>query len=241
MSNKAVGIIPARYASSRFPGKSLAPILGKPMLQWVLEAAQASASLERVIVATDDERIFNQARRLGVEAQMTSAAHASGTDRVAEVAAALDVPLIINIQGDEPLLEPAMIDGLTAALQDDSVLMASLMVRMSDRQLVLDRNNVKVVVDGRGYALYFSRFPIPFGSSDYFFKHIGIYGYRRHFLLDLKHLPVSRLEAAEKLEQLRVLENGYKIKMVECEHNTLSVDEPEDIIKVEQLLKSRRR
>ena len=236
---KAVGIIPARYASSRFPGKPLAPILGKSMLQRVLETARASASLERVIVATDDERIFNHARDLGAEAQMTSAGHASGTDRVAEVAAGLDVPLIINLQGDEPLLEPDMIDGLAAALQDDSVLMASLMVRANDPGQVQSRNIVKVVVDGQGWALYFSRCPIPFGSSGQYFKHIGVYGYRRSFLLKLTRLPVSSLEAAEKLEQLRVLENGYKIKMVECRQGTLSVDAPEDIIKAEQLLKSR--
>lgn len=238
---KAVGIIPARFASSRFPGKTLAPILGKPMLQWVLEAAGASPSLTRIIVATDDERIFEKAKLLGAEARMTSAAHASGTDRVAEVAASLDTPLVINIQGDEPLLEPSMIDGLAEALQDTRVPMASLMVRISDREHALDRNIVKVVVDNHGYALYFSRFPIPFGGKDYFFQHIGIYGYQRSFLLDLSRLPASRLETAERLEQLRVLENGYRIKMVECNISTLSVDAPEDIIKVEKILKSRGR
>jgi len=209
------------------------------MLHWVLEACQASSSLERVIVATDDDRICKHARSLGVEARMTLAAHASGTDRVAEVAAGLDAALIINIQGDEPLLEPAMIDDLTSALRDDAALMSSLMVRTSDRDQVLDRNIVKVVVDSQRNALYFSRCPIPFGSSDEYFKHIGIYAYRRQFLLKLTQLPVSRLEAAEQLEQLRVLENGYKIKMVECRHNTLSVDTPGDIIKVEQFLKNR--
>jgi len=238
---KAVGIIPARFASSRFPGKPLAPILGKPMLQWVLEAAGASSSLMRIIVATDDERIFEKAKLLGAEARMTSAAHASGTDRVAEVAASFGTPLVINIQGDEPLLEPSMIDGLAEALQDDRVPMASLMVRMSDRERVLDRNIVKVVVDKKSQALYFSRFPIPFGGSDYFFQHIGIYGYQRPFLLDLSRMPASRLETAERLEQLRVLENGYRIKMVECNISTLSVDAPEDIIKVEKILKSRGR
>jgi 3-deoxy-manno-octulosonate cytidylyltransferase (CMP-KDO synthetase) len=239
--DKAVGIIPARYASSRFPGKLLAPIMEKSMLQWVWEAARASASLERVIVATDDERIYKHARDMGAEAQMTSAGHASGTDRIAEVAAGLDVPLIINLQGDEPLLEPAMIDGLAAALQDDSVLMASLMVRAGNRDQVQDRNVVKVVVDNQGWALYFSRYPIPFGFSEHYFRHIGIYGYQRSFLLKLTHLPVSSLEAAEKLEQLRALENGYKIKMVECRQGTLSVDTPEDIIRAEKLLKSRGR
>jgi 3-deoxy-manno-octulosonate cytidylyltransferase (CMP-KDO synthetase) len=238
---KAVGVIPARFASSRFPGKSLAPILGKPMLQWILEAARASSSLSGIIVATDDERIFDTAKLLGAEARMTSASHTSGTDRVAEVAASLDAPLVINIQGDEPLLEPSMIDDLAQALQDDSVPMASLMVRLSDREQILDRNIVKVVVDRMSQALYFSRFPIPFGASDYFFKHIGIYGYQRPFLLELSGLPASRLEMAERLEQLRVLENGHRIKMVECRFSTLSVDAPEDIIKVERILQSRRR
>ncbi|OGD22485.1 MAG: 3-deoxy-manno-octulosonate cytidylyltransferase [Candidatus Aminicenantes bacterium RBG_13_59_9] len=236
---KAVGVIPARYASTRFPGKPLALILGRPMLQWVYEAAAKAGSLERVIIATDDARIFEQAGLFGAEAVMTSPDHASGTDRVAETAAGLDVPIVVNIQGDEPLLRPEMIDGLVSALQDDSVTMASLMTR-AGREDVLDRNTVKVVVDVRGFALYFSRFPIPFGATGDFFKHIGMYGYRRDFLLGLSRMPATGLEKVEKLEQLRVLENGFKIKMVECDGPSLSVDSPEDIIKVENLLKSRK-
>ncbi len=232
---KAVGVIPARFGATRFPGKPLAPILGKPMLQWVYEAASKASSLERVLVATDDPRIFEAAGNFGAEAVMTSAAHASGTDRVAEVASGLEVPIVVNIQGDEPLLEPGMIDGLVDALQDEMTPMASLMTRAS-REEVLDRNAVKVVVDNRGFALYFSRFPIPFGEEKSFFKHIGIYGYQREFLLELRRLPPSPLEKAEKLEQLRVLENGFRIKMVEVDIRTLSVDAPEDIIKVEKIL-----
>ncbi|MBM3296832.1 MAG: 3-deoxy-manno-octulosonate cytidylyltransferase [Candidatus Aminicenantes bacterium] len=235
---KAAGVIPARFESSRFPGKPLALILGKPMLQWVYEAARKAASLERVIVATDDVRIFERARSFGAEAVMTSAGHASGTDRVAEAAAGLDLPIVVNIQGDEPLLEPEMIDGLVAALQDESVVMASLMAR-AGREEVLDRNVVKVVTDLKGFALYFSRFPIPFGNEDRFFRHVGIYGYRRDFLLELSRMPPTALEKAEKLEQLRVLENGHRIKMVPCGGATLSVDTPGDIIKVESILKNR--
>ena len=207
------------------------------MLQWVYEAASSSSSLERVIVATDDERVFEQARLFGAEARMTSPAHASGTDRAAEVAAGLGSPIIVNIQGDEPLIRAEMIDGLVAALQDEDVPMASLMAGMTEREEVLDRNVVKVVVDKNGFALYFSRFPIPFGGDPPFFRHIGVYGYQRGFLLDLCGRPRTRLEEAEKLEQLRVLENGFRIKMVECRMPTLSVDAPEDIIKVEKFLK----
>jgi len=233
---KAAGIIPARYASTRFPGKPLALILGKPMIQWVYEEASRAKSLERVVVATDDARIFEQARLFGAEAVMTSPDHASGTDRAAEAAAGLDNPFIVNIQGDEPLLKEDMIDALVAALNDGAAPMASLMTRAS-RDEILDRNAVKVVVDVHGFALYFSRFPIPFGGTGEFFRHVGMYGFRRDFLLELSRMPASSLEKAEKLEQLRVLENGFKIKMVEWGGAILSVDTPEDIIKVESVLK----
>jgi 3-deoxy-manno-octulosonate cytidylyltransferase (CMP-KDO synthetase) len=236
---KAAGVIPARFASTRFPGKPLAPILGKPMIQWVYEAARKAESLDRVIVATDDAGIFERARLFGAEAIMTSPEHVSGTDRVAEVAARLDIAYVVNIQGDEPLLEAGMIDALVDALEKGDAPAASLMTR-AGREDVLDRNVVKVVVDARGFALYFSRFPIPFGATGDFFRHVGIYGYRRDFLLELSRMPPSTLEKSERLEQLRVLENGFKIRMVECNGATLSVDAPEDIIKAENLLKSRR-
>lgn len=233
---KVLAVIPVRFGSTRFPGKPLAQIAGKPMIQRVIEGIRASRSLDRVIVATDDARIFQTVRALGAEAVMTSPDHASGTDRVAEVAAALDYPIVINVQGDEPLVEGATLDGLAEALQDPGLPMASLMARITDLSASSDPHRVKVVVDASGDALYFSRAPIPAGASDYFFQHVGIYGYQRDFLLGFRHLPVLRLERTERLEQLRVLENGFRIRMIEIRRPTLSVDVPEDIMKVEKFL-----
>jgi 3-deoxy-manno-octulosonate cytidylyltransferase (CMP-KDO synthetase) len=233
----AVGIIPSRYSSTRFPGKPLAPILGKPMIQRVYEGAMKAKLLERVIIATDDERIFHAAESFGAEAWMTSPHHTSGTERICEVAQKLKTGLVINIQGDEPLLQGKMIDGLVVTLQEKSIPMASLMIKDNDPTHLHDSNIVKVVVDKNDYALYFSRSALPFQPSDFFFRHIGIYGYQRDFLLKFSQLPPSRLEKEEKLEQLRALENGYKIKMVETEFATLSVDSPQDIIKIEEFLK----
>jgi 3-deoxy-manno-octulosonate cytidylyltransferase (CMP-KDO synthetase) len=235
----AVGIIPARYGSTRFPGKPLAPILGKPMIRWVYEGARRSKRLSRIVIATDDARIFDAAREFGAEAMMTSPDHASGTDRVAEVAARLDASVIVNIQGDEPLLDGTLLDGLVAAFDDPGLPMASLMARVSDVNLIGDENIVKVVVDNQGDALMFSRSPLPRGASDFFFQHIGIYAYRKDFLLALRALPASRLEKIERLEQLRVLENGLRIRMIEIPRPTLSVDTPRDIIPVEEFLKAR--
>lgn len=234
---KAAGIIPARYQSSRFPGKPLVSILGKPLIQRVYEGVQKAKSLERLIIATDDERIFNAAKKFGAEVVMTSASHASGTERVAEVAKKITSPLVINIQGDEPLIEAGMIDGLAAAFQDDEVPMASLMARVTNLGLIKDPHIVKVVVDKEGWALYFSRQPIPSAAQDFFFRHIGIYGYQREFLLKFARLEPTRLEICEKLEQLRAMENGYRIKMIEVPRSTLSVDTPQDIIRVEKFLR----
>jgi len=235
----ATGIIPARYRSTRFPGKALAFILGKPLIQRVYEGAKRARLLDQVIIATDDERIFQVARKFGAQVVMTSALHRSGTERVAEVARKIKTPIIINIQGDEPLIEGKMIDKLVKVLQDKSILMASLMARVSDLNLLADSNRVKVVVDKKDYALYFSRSPLPFQASRFFYQHIGIYGFKRDFLLKLVRLQPSRLEKMEKLEQLRVLENGYRIKMVETDFLTLSVDLPQDIIKVEENLRKK--
>ncbi len=235
----ATGIIPARYRSTRFPGKALAFILGKPLIQRVYEGAKRARLLDQVIIATDDERIFQVARKFGAQVVMTSALHRSGTERVAEVARKIKTPIIINIQGDEPLIEGKMIDKLVKVLQDKSILMASLMARVSDLNLLADSNRVKVVVDKKDYALYFSRSPLPFQASRFFYQHIGIYGFKRDFLLKLVRLQPSRLEKMEKLEQLRVLENGYRIKMVETDFLTLSVDLPQDIIKVEEILRKK--
>ena len=232
----ATGIIPARYGSTRFPGKPLALILGKPMIQIVYERSKKAKLLEEVIVATDDERIMAACKGLGIPARWTSPSIGSGTERVAEVARELGASLIVNIQGDEPVFNPSMIDALVEALQDESLDMASLMTRTKDSAAFNDRNRVKVVVDKDGFALYFSRAPIPYQSQEGFFQHIGIYGYKAEFLFRFCGLRPSGLEKAESLEQLRALENGYRIKMIETPCSALSVDSPQDIIDVEKFL-----
>jgi len=232
----AAGVIPARYGSTRFPGKPLALIKGRPMIQWVYEAARSARSLERVIVATDDERIAAACRRFGAEAVMTSPGLMSGTERVAEASQVIDNKIIINIQGDEPLLSGAVVDRLAEALQDPAVRMASLMRRETELSLLTDPNRVKVVVDKDGWALSFSRSGLPSGTGDHFFQHIGIYGYRKELLREFCAWPPTRLERLERLEQLRALENGVRIKMVETDHPALSVDVPRDIIVVERFL-----
>ena len=231
----AIGIIPARYGAQRFPGKPLAKILGKPMIQWVYERASSSKALKKVIIATDDERIQNTARSFGAETVMTSSRHPSGTDRVAEIARQLNVPVIVNIQGDEPLIRGEMITSLVDALQDHTAAMATLAVKSLDDRLLKDENTVKVVFDKERYALYFSRSPIPY-NSDRFWIHIGIYGYQREFLLEFSKLKPTILENIEKLEQLRALEYGYKIKIIESAFPTISVDIPDDISKIENIL-----
>jgi 3-deoxy-manno-octulosonate cytidylyltransferase (CMP-KDO synthetase) len=232
----AIGVIPVRFGATRFPGKPLAPILGRPMVQWVYEGARAATLLSRVVIATDDERIAAAARVFGADVIMTSPDCASGTDRAAEVASASSCDFVINIQGDEPLVRGEMLDGLVRGLVESGAPMATLMARVESLELLDDPHIVKVIADGGGYALYFSRSPLPHGCSDYFYQHIGIYGYRRDFLLGYKDLPPSRLERAEKLEQLRALENGRRIRLIEIPRPTLSVDAPADIIKVEQFL-----
>lgn len=235
----ATGIIPARFHSTRFPGKPLASIRGKPLIQWVYERASKAKLLEQVIVATDDERIADAAQRIGARVRMTSPLHTSGTERIAEVAKDVTTPIIINIQGDEPLVEAKMIDKLVLSLQDDSIPMASLMARVYDIELVEDPNIVKVVIDNNGFALYFSRSPLPFQAADYFLQHIGIYGFQRNFLLDFIKLKPTRLEKTEKLEQLKALEHGFKIKMIETQHYALSIDVPQDIIRLEHFLEKK--
>ena len=234
---KATGIIPARYTSTRFPGKLLAVILGKPMIQWVYEKATTAIFLERVVIATDDDRIYKAAQKFGADVEMTSPHHNSGTERVAEIAEQIQSPLVINIQGDEPLIRGDMIDSLVEALQDEFTLMATLAFRSEDFSRFKNEGTVKVVVDYNGSALYFSRAPIPFNASGYFLNHIGIYGYKRDFLLNIKSFSHSQLGEVEKLEQLKVLENGYKIKVIETSHPTLGVDYPEDIPRIEEWIK----
>jgi len=236
----ATAVIPARYQSTRLPGKPLASILGKPMIQRVYEGVRQAKLIDRIIIATDDERILRAAADFGAEAVMTSAQHHSGTERAAEVAQGLKSPLIINVQGDEPLVTGKMIDQLVEGLQDDAIPMASLMAKVYDLNLIRETHIVKVVSDKEGYALYFSRTPLPYQASDFFYQHIGIYGYQKEFLLRFARMRPTRLEKQEKLEQLRVLENGGKIKMIEIHSPTLSVDTPQDIIRVEEFLKKKK-
>ena len=250
----AVGIIPARYGSTRLPAKALAELAGKPLVQHVYEQARKAAALDEVLIATDDDRIVQAALRFGARAVMTDRTHRSGTDRIAEVARQLDARIILNIQGDEPLVHPSQLDQLVEFLTaHPAVPVATVMTRLTRPQDAANPNVVKVVVDQDGYALYFSRCPIPYvrdraqGSTDTepsadsleptaYWKHLGLYGYQRYFLLQFPHLSATALEQAEGLEQLRVLEHGHKIKVLETVHDTVSVDTAEDLKRVEQEL-----
>lgn len=247
---KIVGIIPARFASTRFPGKPLALIAGKPLIQHVVERARRSARLSEVIVATDDARIADTARAF-CRVELTKSDHPSGTDRVAEVAARLDCDAVVNIQGDEPLIDPAVIDAVAEALTRRDMTTAAVPIK--DPAELENPNVVKVVTSATGRALYFSRRPIPcvrelLGqpasahlAAFRYLKHLGIYGYRRHTLLTLVGLPVSALEKAEKLEQLRALENNIDIEVVVVEHDSVGVDTPADAARVEAILRSQDR
>lgn len=236
---KIIGIIPARYASTRFPGKPLASLLGKPLIQWVYEAALSAQNLQEVIIATDDLRIADLSRSFGAEVVLTRSDHPSGTDRVAEVAKSREASIVINIQADEPLLEGWMIDRLIPPLVLDEAEISSLMAPVYDLNLITDLNRVKVVVDKKGYALYFSRSPLPSQPRDFFYQHIGLYGYKKDTLLALCHLEPSRLEVSERLEQLRALENGYRIRMLEIPQPTIGVDTPEDLARAETFLRGK--
>lgn len=245
-ASKAIVVIPARYASARFPGKPLAPIAGRPMIQHVFERAKRAKGASRVVIATDDERIAAAVKNFGGEAVMTRADHRSGTDRVAEVAAHIHGEIYLNLQGDWPLVDPSAIEGVIEALQaDDSVSIATSCVPISRPAEIMDPNIVKVAMDFDENALYFSRAPIPWVReakapvSAQHFKHIGLYGFRREALLEFPTLPPGELERLEQLEQLRWLENGYKIRVVECAHETASVDAPADVARIEELLRQR--
>ena len=244
----AVGIIPARYGSTRFEGKLLADFCGKPVIQHTWENAKKSKSIDDLIVATDDKRIYNVAKGFGANVVYTSSAHKSGSDRLTEVAASIDAKIIVNIQADEPLLHPSMIDDVAGAiLKDKTLVMATLCHKITNAALIQDPNVVKVVFDRNGLALYFSRSPIPYermGSDDKlqiidYYKHIGIYAYAKDFLFTFKSLPPSRLEKTEKLEQLRVLENGYRIKVIETKFDTIGIDTPEDLEKAVEIIKGK--
>ncbi len=242
-----IGIIPARFGSTRFAGKVLAKILGKPMLQHVWEQAKKSKMLDGLIIACDDERIEKEALEFGAKVVLTAKEHTSGTDRLTEIVNDIDVRVIVNIQADEPLIHFTMIDDVSRALlEDNALVMSTLIKKIQNKEEYFDPNVVKVVVDKNGFALYFSRASIPHlreqKNKDFVaYKHIGLYAYTKDFLFTFKKLPVSQLENSEKLEQLRVLEAGYKIKAMETKYDTIGVDTPEDLGKVEQILKKIKR
>lgn len=237
---KVVGIIPARFESTRFPGKPLAKILNKPMIQWVYERVKKSNSLESLIVATDSQQIYNQVKNFGGEVVLTSKDHQSGTSRVAEVVAQLDVEIVVNIQGDEPLISHKAIDAAVKHLiTDPTIYMSTLKQKITEESELSNPNVVKVVTNKDDFALYFSRSLIPFirpPYTSYIYKHIGLYVYRKDFLLKLVELPLGNLEQVEKLEQLRVLENGYKIKVIKTCYSSIGVDTEEDLKKVSKIL-----
>jgi 3-deoxy-manno-octulosonate cytidylyltransferase (CMP-KDO synthetase) len=251
VQTKISAVIPARYGSTRFEGKPLAEILGKPMIQYVYEGVRQSKWIDEVIVATDDQRIIEAVESFGGKAVMTSPTHSTGTDRVAEVARKLKSEIIVNVQGDEPLIKGDIIDeAICPLLTDDSLQMSTLMTRIEEVRDWLNPHIVKVVVDQKNFALYFSRSPIPFPrdlqigrlESNPFgttrplpkrvFKHIGVYVFRRKFLLHFAKMKATPLEKLEKLEQLRALESGYRIKVNSVNYEPLSVDTPEDLEKV---------
>ena len=268
-------VIPARYGSVRFPGKPLAQLRGKPVIQHVYEGAAQATGVDEVVVATDDQRIIEAVERFHGKAVMTSPTARSGTERVAEVARSRDAHVVINVQGDEPLIQPDMVGQLAEFLsRHQAVPMASLMTKLTRPDDVANPNVVKVVVDRDGFALYFSRAPIPYvrkadvgsrlqapqfaegsrlkaegksleprasslersSAQPPAWKHLGIYGYQRHFLLQFPHLEPTLLEQLEQLEQLRALEHGYRIKLLETVHDTIGVDTPEDLQQVERLM-----
>ncbi len=243
---KIAAIIPARYSSTRFEGKVLADICGRPMIQHVFERASKATVIDKVIIATDDRRILETVIGFGGEVEMTSSSHRTGTDRIAEVAKDLDSDIIINVQGDEPMIEPGMIDQLgRLLLNNGDVEMGTLCTRIDNEEELRDTNVVKIVMDKRGYALYFSRFPIPFNRDNVpypslpvpCYKHFGLFAYKREFLLKITQLPETPLEKIERLEQLRVLEHGYRIKVAETDSTTIGVDTEEDIERVRLLMK----
>ena len=239
---KTAAIIPARMGSTRFPGQVLANLGGKPIVQWVWERTKASKA-DEVIVASDSEEVIRAVQAFGGNAQMTSPNHPSGSDRIWEVASKLDCDIIINVQGDEPFMEPTVIDQLIDVMQETPAPdMATVVVPSTREQIANNPNSPKVVVSADNTALYFSRSPIPFlreGGTDMpLYKHWGIYAYSRAALSRFVSLPESPLEKCEKLEQLRALENGMKIKVIKTNFQSIGIDTPEDLVQAEQYLKN---
>jgi 3-deoxy-manno-octulosonate cytidylyltransferase (CMP-KDO synthetase) len=239
-----IGVIPARFHSKRLPFKLVKPLLGKPLIQWTWENARRAHSLDKLIIACDDIEIKKTAESFGASVVLTSKDHTSGTDRIAEAVRDIDVDFIINIQADEPLIHPSIIDILAEEIKSDSrLVMVTAKKRIEDQNQINAPSVVKVVTDKDGFALYFSRLPIPYkrdqGPKLDYYKHIGIYAYTKDFLYTFKNLPPSSLEQAEKLEQLRVLEAGYRIKVISTQFDSWGVDTEEDFERVESILSKR--
>jgi 3-deoxy-manno-octulosonate cytidylyltransferase (CMP-KDO synthetase) len=231
---EAVGIIPARYGSTRLEAKILRDLCGKPLIQHVYERAKRAKTLDDLIVATDDDRIIRAVESFGGKAVFTSKSHETGTDRLTQVVNELDVRIVLNIQGDEPLIQPLVIDDLVRTMQGDpSIVMATAVKKSYSEEEFRKPNVVKAIVNDRKFALYFSRAPIPSrlnpGGENFFYKHMGLYAYTKDFLFTFKNLPTSYLETHERLEQLRALEHGYAIKVIETKFETVGVDTAEDL------------
>ena len=242
---KAIGVIPARWGSTRFPGKPLVPIAGKPLLQWVIEGSRKSRKLSEIIVATDDARIADLAKACGVRAVMTDSELPTGTDRVWQAVREIDADVVVNIQGDEPLIDADLLDRLVAPFETDAGIEMATLGRTLDEEALISVNTAKIAVNIRDEAIYFSRFPIPYSrvkegaSIDGALKHIGIYAYRRPFLERFCAQAPTLLETHEGLEQLRALYLGARIKVIRVENDSWGVDVPDDVEKIEKLLKTR--
>lgn len=244
---EVIAVIPARYQSSRFPGKMIAPLAGKPLVQHTYERALQAKHVHDVCVAADDQRIADALAPYDTKVVMTRPDHPSGTDRIAEVAADSNADIVVNVQGDEPLIDPHMIDEVVAALlSDEGAVMSTPVRRITDPATIADPNAVKVVMDKTNRALYFSRAPIPYrrdpdgGPAEgvRHWYHVGLYAYRREFLLEFAQMPPAPLEQTEMLEQLRAIENGYAIHVVETQYESIGVDTPEDLERVRAALES---
>ncbi len=247
MPVKAIVVIPARYSSTRFPGKLLQDLGGKPIIIHVYENSKKAKLIDDVVVATDDKRIYDTVKSWNGNCVMTSSVHLSGTDRIAEVARAIDCDIIVNVQGDEPFIRPEMVDDVVSLLEDERASISTLIKEIKSKEELLDPNIVKVVFDSEGFAIYFSRSPIPYHRDEwkdidgikvdgYVYKHIGIYGYKKDVLFKISSLPQSRLERIEKLEQLRSIENGIKIKVKETIFETIGIDTPDDLERAKRWL-----
>ncbi len=238
---KFLGVIPSRYASTRLEGKPLKDICGHTMIEWVYKRTKLS-NLDEVVVATDDERIYKEVERFGGKAILTSKEHENGTSRIAEVCTKYeDYDVIVNVQGDEPLIEPEMINSIINSFkEDDTISMSTLKYKIDTMEEIENPNYVKVITDKKGYALYFSRSVIPYPRKldiQNYYKHVGIYGYKRDFVVEYAKMEPTPLELSESLEQLRALENGYRIKVMETPYKIIGVDTQEELEKVREYLK----